>query len=130
MNYRQLTQDQRYQLYTCMKADWSRQNIAAEIGVYPSTIAREVKRNRSRRGYRPKQAQEKAPTRQQHHVNLRISSSTWKLIESYISQDWTPEQVSGWLFLEQRQYVSHERIYQYIYADKQAGGTHRTPPAA
>ena len=122
MTYQQLTQDQRYQIYACMKADWSQQNIAAEIGVHPSTISRELSRNRGRRGYRPKQAQEKAQTRKQHHVNTRISPSTWKLIESYIRQDWSPEQVSGWLSLEQRQHVSHERIYQYIYADKAMGG--------
>jgi IS30 family transposase len=45
------------------------------------------------------------------------------MIESYVRQDWSPEQISGWLSKEQRQQVSHERIYQYIYADKQAGGT-------
>ena len=123
MSYRQLTQDQRYQIYACMKADWSQQSIAAEVGVHPSTISREMARNRGRRGYRPKQAQEKAQRRKQHHVATRISPSTWRMIESYVRQDWSPEQISGWLSKEQRQQVSHERIYQYIYADKQAGGT-------
>ena len=38
-------------------------------------------------------------------------------------QDWSPEQVSGWLLKEKRLQVSHERIYQYIYSDKATGGT-------
>src|SRR3982750_2992209 len=121
MTYRQLTQEQRYQIYACMKANWSQENIATEIGVHPSTISRELSRNRGGRGYRPRQAQEKAGERKEHHVSTRISPSTWSMIESYIRQDWSPEQVSGWL-LKRHLHVSHERIYQYIYADKQRGG--------
>src|SRR5437588_11093324 len=118
MTYRQLTREQRYQIYASMKADWSQLEIAAEIGVHPSTISREVKRNRGRRGYRPKQADEMAQARKLSHVTSRIEPQTWKLIESYLRQDWSPEQVSGWLSLEHHIQVSHERIYQYIYLDK------------
>lgn len=123
MTYRQLTQEQRYQIYAYMKADWSQQNIAAEIGVHPSTISRELSRNRGRRGYRPRQAQEKALARKEQHVHARISPQTWRLIERCVRQDWSPEQISGFLSKERQQSVSHERIYQYIYADKQRGGT-------
>ena len=38
-------------------------------------------------------------------------------------QEWSPEQIAGRLHLERQPAVSHERIYQYIYADKRAGGT-------
>jgi len=123
MTYRQLTQEQRYQIYACMKANWSQQNIATEIGVHPSTISRELSRNRGGRGYRPKQAQEKAQERKERHVHARIPPQTWRLIESCLRQDWSPEQISGWLLRERRESVSHERIYQYIYADKAMGGT-------
>jgi IS30 family transposase len=34
--------------------------IAAELGVHPSTISRELGRNTGLRGYRPNQAQQKA----------------------------------------------------------------------
>ncbi|OLE53143.1 MAG: hypothetical protein AUG51_14720 [Acidobacteria bacterium 13_1_20CM_3_53_8] len=121
MTYRQLTQEQRYQIYALMKANWSQLEIALEVGVHPSTISRELSRNRGGRGYRPKQAQEKAQTRKEQHVSRRISPSTWRMIESYIRRDWSPEQVSGWLSKRHLR-VSHEHIYQYIYADKQRGG--------
>ena len=32
-----------------------------------------------------------------------------------------PEQVSGWLSIKQGLHVSHEWIYQYVYADKRRG---------
>jgi transposase, IS30 family len=122
MSYRQLAQEQRYQIYALMKADWSQLAIAAEVGVHPSTISRELKRNRGRRNYRPKQADEMARARKMNHITIRIKPRTWALIEKYLRQDWSPEQVSGWLFKERRLRVSHERIYQYIYADKHSGG--------
>ena len=122
MSYTQLTQEQRYQIYAFVKADWTQLEIAAEIGVHPSTISRELARNRGERGYRPKQAQQLAVGRKPLHVTTRIAQETWALIESYVRQDWSPEQVSGWLSNEQHIEVSHERIYQYIYADKEQGG--------
>lgn len=123
MSYKQLTQEQRYQIYALMKANWSQLEIAAEIGVHPSTISREVKRNRGCRGYRPKQAQQRTEERKLKHVTTRIPPQTWTLIESQLRQDWSPEQVAGWLRCERHVQVSHEHIYQYIYADKRRGGT-------
>ena len=36
--------------------------------------------------------------------------------------DWLPEQISGYLKKENKITVHHETIYQYILADKKAGG--------
>ncbi len=122
MNYTHLTQEQRYQIYALMKAGFNRTQIAAEISVHKSTVSREVRRNRGQRGYRPKQAHELASTRQQQRVAPRIEPQTWQQIEMLLSQEWSPEQISGRLVLEGQATVSHERIYQYIYQDKQQGG--------
>ena len=123
MTYTQLTREQRYQIYILSKAGHLQNFIARELGVHPSTISRELERGRGRRGYRPKQADELAAGRKQKRYRARISAVTWALIESLVRQDWSPEQVSGWLAKEQQSSVSHERIYQYIYADKAMGGT-------
>jgi IS30 family transposase len=48
---------------------------------------------------------------------------TWALVASLLRREWSPEQISGRLKLEQQPVVSHERIYQYVYADKRRGGT-------
>lgn len=123
MAYQQLTQEQRYQIYACLKAGFSQSHIARELGVAKSTISRELTRNRGQRGYRPKQAQHLADSRRQANANAtRISTHTWQQVEAGLRQDWSPEQVSGRLKAQGQSAPSHERIYQHIYADKQQGG--------
>ena len=63
-------------------------------------------------------AQALAAARQQGRAKPRIKPATWATVESLLRQQWSPEQISGWLKLERQEGVSHERIYQYIYADK------------
>ncbi len=122
--YQQLTQEQRYQIYALQKANFTLTQIASEIGVHKSTVSREVRRNRGGRGYRPKQAQELTTARKLAASTTRIATDTWSLVESRLrDEQWSPEQISGWLRLKQQPVVSHERIYQHIYADKRAGGT-------
>lgn len=123
INYRQLTQEQRYQIYALMKAGFNQTEIASEINVHKATVSREVRRGRGGRGYRPQQAHELAVARRRLRVALRIESQTWQQVESLLRQEWSPAQISGRLQLEHQPAVSHERIYQHIYADKRAGGT-------
>lgn len=119
--YHQLTQEQRYQIYALMKTKHSLSEIAAVIGVQKCSVSRELKRNRGQRGYRPQQAQELASERRRKAVP-RITAQVWAVVERLVNQDWSPEQISGRLKREQGIGISHEWIYQYILADKQAGG--------
>src|SRR5438045_3953540 len=123
MAYHQLTQDQRYQIYAYLKAGFSQSHIARELAGGPSTISRDLQRNRGQRGYRPKQAQQLARARckAKDHVT-RIRAETWQQVEACLRQDWSPEQVSGALKAQGQSAPSPERIYQYVYADKQQGG--------
>jgi IS30 family transposase len=105
------------------KAKFSNQDIAQEIGVDRSTIYRELKRNSGERGYRPKQAHEKAMLRRFEAVKfVKMTPSLTTLVEEKIKGEWSPEQISGWLLFEEGISLSHERIYQHIWADKQNGG--------
>ena len=119
--YKQLTQEQRYQIYALMKMGHRQTEIAKCIGVNKSTISRELSRNRGQRGYRPKQAHSLAKSRRRQGQS-RIQSEIWALIESKIRLDWSPEQISGWLLKDYHIQISHEWIYQYILSDKRAGG--------
>jgi IS30 family transposase len=38
-------------------------------------------------------------------------------------EKWSPEQISGWLELNEAITISHETIYQHIWQDRQHGGT-------
>lgn len=120
--YTQLTREQRYQIKALLDTDVPRGKIAEAIRVSQSTISRELKRNSGKRGYRPNQAHEKALARRKKKSKPRIRAKTWMLIEKWLYEDWSPEQVSGRL-KKSEIFVSHEHIYQYVYADKLAGGS-------
>ncbi|MBN0245388.1 helix-turn-helix domain-containing protein, partial [Pseudomonas aeruginosa] len=51
-HYRQLTQGQRYQIEAGLSAGKSQASIAKQVGVHPSTISREVRRNSSQKTYK------------------------------------------------------------------------------
>jgi IS30 family transposase len=120
--YQQLTLEQRYGIYSLIKTGHTQAEIAQVIGVHKSTISRELRRNRGDRGYRYQQAHRKAIERQTNKIPLRIDKETWSMVEALISEDWSPEQISGWLKLEMNVSVSHEWIYHHILMDKQSGG--------
>lgn len=82
---------------------------------HPSTICRELSRNQGRRGYRPKQAQRLADERRV--VNARqVDDATWQFVQKRLLEQWSPEQISN------HADISHETVYQRVYADKRAGG--------
>ena len=122
MSYTQLTQEERYQIYALKKAGHIRAEIAKVIGRDPGTISRELRRNRGLKGYRPQQAHTLALARRQDKAQPRIGHGVWELVDRLIRNRWSPEQVAGRVEMEQGVAISHEWIYQYIYADKRSGG--------
>ncbi|MCH7567750.1 MAG: IS30 family transposase [Nitrospirae bacterium] len=95
--YKQLTQEQRYQIYALKKMGHKPTQIARCLEVHKSTLSRELKRNSGLLGYRPQQAHKKALERQAQKVSRRVTSETWTLVEEKLHLDWSPEQISGWL---------------------------------
>ncbi len=120
--YTQLTRDERYQIYALRKAGHSQKEIAEVLRRNPSTISRELGRNMGLKGYRPEQAHRLAQNRKKERDRTRIPESTWARVEQLLREDWSPEQISGWLTREEGVSVSHERIYQHVYEDKRGGG--------
>jgi IS30 family transposase len=121
--YKQLTSVQRYQISALKRIGHRQTEIAKELEVHRSTIGRELRRNTGERGYRPKQADEKACERRANAAHKsRISAGIWEVVEEKLRQDWSPEQVSGWLEKRQEIRICHEWIYQHILADQRAEG--------
>lgn len=120
--YAQLTQGQRYQIEALLKTGHNQTMIANVLSVHKSTISREIRRNHGLRGYRPKQAHERAMMRRNEKPRTRIPLATWVLVDARIRQDWSPEQISGRLLMKQGISISHEWIYLHIYKDKRQGG--------
>ena len=121
--YRRVTYEDRCQIYALSKGGTSQAIIASVLDVSQSTVSRELRRNRGQRGYRFKQAEAKAQTRQATRSKPRkLTSPVRREIEAKLREmRWSPEQISGWL-RDQGIKLSHERIYQMIWQDKRDGG--------
>ena len=95
---KQLTEAQRYAIYLGLKRKWSKSRISREIGVSPSTVSREVKRNSSMRGeYVWIVAQRKCESRK-HGIlgNHRKPPELWWRIDEMITErEWSPSQIAG-----------------------------------
>jgi transposase, IS30 family len=121
--YHHVTQEQRSQIYA-LKAILTPQNKIAEIiGVDPSTVCRELKRNTGQRGYRFNQADKMSHERRSKisQAPKKMNSELISLIEEKLELDWSPEQIAGRLKNEGCS-ISYESIYRYIREDKKSGG--------
>ena len=123
MTYTRLTEDQRYQIYEGVTESLSHRKIASRINKHHSAVSREVKRNTGLRGYRPKQAQEKA---QERHKNkprhIKLTPEVQSLIAENIQHEWSPDQIQGRLRSKGFPMVCSVTIYNYIQQDKALGG--------
>lgn len=125
--YKQLTYEQRCQIEALNKSGITQQQMANILGICQSSISRELSRNAGRRGYRHQQAQRKTihrryATHKPHKMNAELVGK----IEWYLSNYWSPEQISGWLWVTQGLCISHEWIYQHVWKNKSCGGNLHT----
>jgi transposase, IS30 family len=123
-NYTQLSLGQRYQIEALWKAGNRQKNIAALVGVHPSTVSRELARNVPKRGrtagmYVAENAQRKTAERHQSKPKLvKFNAETKFLVARQLTEEkWSPELIancppSGSVKL------SHETIYQWIWECK------------
>src|ERR1700683_4641625 len=123
--YLHLTCEQRCQIYALLQSGHSQAHIARKIGVDPSTISRELARNTGARGYRFKQAHEKASHRRKEASDKprKMTPELVELVEEKLTQEqWSPDQITGRLAKDGVAFISHERIYQHVWKDKKDGG--------
>lgn len=125
-NMSQLTREQRYTISVMYKEGYSQKNIALAINKDASVISRELKRNRTDKGkYIFKFAQMCSDIRKERFKKCRkLTGEVRNRIDRYMTQEqWSPDQIVGYCKKKGYNMVSVARIYQYIRADKVAGGT-------
>ena len=125
MKYRQLTSEERYLISTFRIEGFNQARIAARLGRSPSTISRELARNRcpADGGYRPSKAHDRARWRRSRaRRNQQFSRRDLALVERWIREDWSPEQIAGRLRANGVLSISHETIYRHVWADRKRGG--------
>jgi len=126
-NYTQLSLEQRYQIGALLKAGFSQKKVANQVGVHPSTICRELKRNTGSRGpgngyYHADWAQKKTQNRHRCKAKRVIFSDEMKqiIVEQLKELKWSPEFISAIGKQSIPNFVSHEWIYQWIWMCKKS----------
>lgn len=125
--YTHFSEIERSQIYALNKQGVTQKKIAEELKKDQSSISRELKRNKGKRGYRFQQAQKMSEERRSSASTtscIKISASVITMIEEFlVTQQWSPVQISGHLKKEHGIQVSHETIYKHIWDNKKQGGS-------
>lgn len=120
MSYTHLSQYERYQIQHLHRGGFSSGAIGEQIERSPSTIRRELQRNAQGAPYEARHAQRQST--QRRHVassQPRLDEAIWPIVRAGLAEDLSPEQIVG----SKKASISHERIYQYIAADRKEGGS-------
>lgn len=121
-----LTQAQRYEIAALLKTKTPQKKIAEVIGVHPSTICREIKRNLTAAGnYSPSQANMFAKERQEWKNKAKAKMTKnikADIVQCITKYKWSPEQIAGRRKLEGKPMVGKTTIYKFLHQDKKAGG--------
>lgn len=120
MKYRHLSIVEREKLQELRWQMKSIRYIANELGRSASSVSREIKRNlpKERQVYTPRLAHERAlKKRKSRGRKERLKNNiVRKYVTEHLKLGWSPEQISGCIHNEKKQHISHEAIYQYVYA--------------
>jgi IS30 family transposase len=120
-NAKHLTISEREEIRVALSAKKSLRAIARMLNRSPSTISREIARNRGRRFYKAVDADNRARrmAKRPKLGILELNSALRRLVMSKLELKWSPEQISGWLSIEfsrsKQMQVSHETIYKSMY---------------
>jgi IS30 family transposase len=119
---RYLDRDERYELVRLIEAGLSMRAVAAQLGRAPSTISRELARNRGPgSSYQPERADRLAWVRQRRPKPSKLAGNPElaAVVQQLLVRRFSPEQISGRLKLlfadNPSMRISHESIYQSIY---------------
>lgn len=121
MSYKHLNIEERELIQLMLWEKQSVRAIAQQLGRSPSSISREINKNRdtlNRRHYTPRTAHEKALlNRSQRGRKQRLKNETIRqYVVQHLKLGWSPEQIAGTIGNNIGETISHEAIYQYIYA--------------
>ena len=120
MKYKHFTIEEREKIQKMLWQKSSVRSIAATIGRNPSSISREIGRNLSfmRHRYSPRLAHEKALIKRKSRGRKdRLKNQAVRdYVIARLKEKWSPEQIAGTIESEISERISHEAIYQYIYA--------------
>jgi IS30 family transposase len=116
--YGHLSIEERCEIARLLAAGTSIQKIAAALDRTPSTVSREIERNRGQHGdYKATYAHQQSRARRWTGSKLERNAALRENVFGKLKQGWSPELVAGRLTRDNgRCVISHETIYRFIYA--------------
>jgi IS30 family transposase len=116
--YQQLSIEERCEIARLHEGGQSIRKIAAALDREPSTISRELNRNKGAKiGYQPSYAEQLAAARRWSGSRLERDDVLREDVLDRLAEGWSPEQVAGRLERDAGHHViSHETIYRFIHA--------------
>jgi IS30 family transposase len=124
---RHLTLEEREMVSEMHHAHAQQVEIARRLGRHPSTISRELRRNRSRNGYWAAAAQRKAATRRSERpwTCKMDRPEIARYARERLRQYWSPDEIAGRSRSDfpdsPRRHVSRQTIYTWLHAQQAAG---------
>ena len=120
MHYTHLTIEEREKIQLMW---WERKSVRAmarALNRSPSSMSRELKRNfpPEHKVYAPRLAHERALRKRKNRGREdRLKNGIIrKYVIKHLKKRWSPEQIAGRMKIDIGEHISHEAIYQYIYA--------------
>jgi hypothetical protein len=132
---RSLSSLEREEISRGLAAGESIRSIASRLDRPPSTVSPEVCRNGGRSRYRAAEAYEAAYARARRPKRclLAVRPELRSAVASKLSEDWSPEQISGWLRrefpIDAAMQMSHETIYKSLFGIGDGLSNASLPPA-
>ena len=123
--YNQLTSEQRYYIEVSLQNKMSKKVIAEHLNVHISTVYREIKRNGGKYHYHHRLAQDKCDERKHRMRGIRTFTLDMRkrIFSLLVQEQWSPEQIKGYMERNGERCACVETIYSYIRFDRLNGGT-------
>ena len=134
MKYKHLDIEEREKIQELIWQNKSIREIARDLERSHTSISREIRRHHPKeiKRYRPRLAHTRALfDRKSRGRKERLKNDKIRhYVKEKLKQNWSPEQISGCIRHDIKENISHEAIYQYIYAQIHRNGWGYVRPGA
>lgn len=125
MMYKHFSKGERLELSMLRKKGYTLREIGQALGRSHSSLSRELKKNRLKKGYNPDKANAKAQVRRAQGkyqwMKVKETPGLEKYVADRMKQDWSPELIAGCYRNETGKKLKADTIYKYLYS---ASGQH------
>jgi IS30 family transposase len=120
MKYQHFTIEEREKIQEMLWEKQTVREIARTLSRNPSSVSREIRKNilSWNSHYAPRKANERALENRKHRgrTDRLKNENIRQYVVAHLKKHWSPEQIAGKMKEDIDEKISHEAIYQYIYA--------------